>query len=159
MKRLTQTLIIYAACAFGALLQSCSTAKPIGVTTISESELSKGMRDKWPNAKLIFEDRVYQIVSASEVRTALAKASATYRVDVSDCDDVTADALYFLRSSRYSDRTAIGAPAAGRLAAKWGNQRHGFIWFIDGGGRVQVIEPYTGRTVTNEINPWRIQDK
>jgi len=156
MRRALQLLIVYAA-AFGCALLAASCSHHEGVT-ISEQELAKGLRDKFPAAQLILEDEVYQTVTNQQVAAAINRARIPYRKDVADCDDVTADALHYLRKPRYNAPSAIGSPAAGRLAAEWDGLRHSFVWHVAGDKGIRVIEPYTGQKVTN-INAWRVQDK
>jgi hypothetical protein len=156
MRRTLQILIVYAAafaCAF--LASSCSHYEGV---TITERELAKGLRHRFPKAQLILEDEVYQTVSSAEVNRAIGRARLPYRANVADCDDVTADALHYLRKPRYNSPSAIGSPAAGRLAAEWDGLRHSFVWHVAGDKGIRVIEPYTGQRVTN-INAWRVQDK
>jgi hypothetical protein len=155
MRRALQLLIVYAA-AFGCALLAASCSHYEGVT-ITERELAKGLRDKFPTAQLILEDEVYQTVTNQQVAAAISRARLPYRKDVADCDDVTADALHYLRKPRYHLPSAIGSPAAGRLAAEWKGLRHSFVWHVANDG-IRVIEPYTGQRVTN-INAWRVQDK
>jgi hypothetical protein len=156
MRRTLQLLIVCAAalgCAFLAV--SCSHYEGV---TISEQELAKGLRDKFPKAQLILEDSLYQTVSSQQVAAAINRARVSYRADVADCDKVTADALFWLRRPRYHLPSAIGSPAAGRLAAEWDGLRHSFVWHVTEDGGIRVIEPYTGQPVRN-LSAWRIQDK
>jgi hypothetical protein len=126
--------------------------------TITERELAKGLRDKFPSAQLILEDSLYQTVSSQQVAAAINRARVSYRADVADCDKVTADALFWLRRPRYHLPSAIGSPAAGRLAAEWDGLRHSFVWHLDEQGLIRVTEPYTGQRVT-KLKAWRVQDK
>jgi hypothetical protein len=155
MRRALQLLIVYAA-AFACAFLASSCSHHAGVT-ISERELAKGLRHRFPKAQLILEDEVYQTVTNQRVAAAINRARIPYRKDVADCDDVTADALFYLRRPRYHLPSAIGSPAAGRLAAEWKGLRHSFVWHVAKDG-IRVIEPYTGQRVTN-INAWRVQDK
>jgi hypothetical protein len=155
MCRTIQLLIVYAAafaCAF--IAASCSHREGV---TITEKELARGLRDKFPKAQLILEDDVYQTVTSQQVAAAINRARVPYRKDIADCDDVTADALHYLRKPRYNAPSAIGSPAAGRLAAEWDGLRHSFVWHVAKDG-IRVIEPYTGQRVT-KLNAWRVQDK
>jgi len=155
MRRALQLLIVYAA-ALGCAFLAASCSHHAGVT-ISERELAKGLRHRFPKAQLILEDEVYQTVTSQQVAAAINRARIPYRKDVADCDDVTADALHYLRKPRYHLPSAIGSPAAGRLAAEWDGLRHSFVWHVANDG-IRVIEPYTGRQANN-VKAWRVQDK
>jgi hypothetical protein len=149
MRRALQLLIVYAA-ALGCAMLAASCSHYEGVT-ITERELAKGLRDKFPSAQLILEDEVYQTVTNQQVAAAISRARIPYR------KDVTADALHYLRKPRYHLPSAIGSPAAGRLAAEWKGLRHSFVWHVANDG-IRVIEPYSGRQANN-VKAWRVQDK
>jgi hypothetical protein len=156
MRRALQLLIVYAAafaCAF--LASSCSHYEGV---TITERELAKGLRHRFPKAQLILEDEVYQTVSSAEVSRAIGRARLPYRANVADCDDVTFGAMHQLMRPRWGSASAVGAPAAGRVAAVWDGQRHSFIWHVNEAGKISVTEPYTGETIT-KLQAWRVQDK
>jgi hypothetical protein len=157
MRRALQLLIVYAAAFVCALLAASCSHHEAGVT-ISEKELAKGLRHKFPQAQLILEDEVYQTVPSEQVMAALNRARLPYRANVADCDDVTFATMHHLMRPRWGSPSAVGAPAAGRVAAMWDGLRHSFVWHVDEAGKIAITEPYTGQPVTR-IQAWRVQDK
>jgi hypothetical protein len=156
VRRTLQLLIIYAAAILCAWLATSCAASPTG-RTLTQAELSKGLRHRFPAAQQVLQDELYQLVPSRDLHAALHRARVPYRPDVADCDDLTADTLYHLRRPRYHLPSALGAPAAGRLSAHWRGTRHSLLWHLAESGQIAVLEPYTATPVT-DCKPWLILD-
>jgi hypothetical protein len=158
MTRLFQFLLVLTATVLCGFLSHCTVARQQG-QLITATELEKGIRHQWKPRDVVLEDNVYETVQRKEVTAAINKAQMPYRSEIADCDDTSADALYFLRSARYRDGRLRAAPAAGRMAANYQGGQHSLVWFVEE-GRFSVLDPLTGMNADNKsLKPWRVTCK
>jgi hypothetical protein len=155
-RALQVSFVILAAVLCAMLATSCTTPERMVIT---EPVLRQGLQDTF-GVKPILEDGIYQTVEPSEIVKAAFRARVPYRPDVSDCDKIAADTLYHIRRARYHLPSAVGGPAAGRIACHYNGGRHCLVWSIGADGTTTIIDPSTLQPILRSaVQAWRVTDK
>jgi hypothetical protein len=154
--RLTRLIVLFALAIPMAWMVACATTERMVIT---EPVLRQGLQATF-GVKPILEDGIYQTVEPSEIVKAAFRARVPYRPDVSDCDKIAADTLYHIRRARYHLPSAVGGPAAGRIACHYNGGRHCLVWSIGADGTTTIIDPATLQPIPRSaVQAWRVTDK
>ena len=156
MTRTLQTSFVILAAVLCAWLSACAS-RPASAGVISSIQLERGLKSQLRGAPVHLEDNHYLTTSEAAMWQAVEKGWLSWKAESWDCDDQAAGVMHALRLAHRGDRYA---PAAGRLIGSIRGVSHAAIWWVDGTGRLQILDA-TELTLLHpkQITAWRIYDK